>query len=64
MGFMYPELAGTHATHGPTPYYSYGFLQIISRIPQAKYHIETIFSIIWFMRSNSALIFSFSSSTN
>lgn len=46
MSLMGPEPAGMHVTPGPTPYISYGFLQTVARIPQAKYHTETIFSII------------------
>jgi hypothetical protein len=35
VGFMDPELAGVHATHGSVPVFSVAFLQSISRVPQA-----------------------------
>jgi len=36
VGFMYPEPAGTHATHGSVPMIFIAFMQSISRVPQAK----------------------------
>lgn len=35
VGFMDPELAGLHATHGSVPVVIMTFLQSISRVPQA-----------------------------
>lgn len=36
MGFVDPELAGMHATHGSVPVFSVALLQSITRVPQAK----------------------------
>jgi len=35
VGFMDPELAGLHATHGSVPKINIAFMQSISRVPQA-----------------------------
>ncbi len=35
VGFMDPEQAGMHATHGSVPVILVAFLQSISRVPQA-----------------------------
>jgi len=37
VGFMDPEPAGMHATHGSVPRFKLTFVQSISRVPQAKY---------------------------
>ncbi len=40
VGFMDPEPAGVHATHGSVPVFSSAFMQSISRVPQAKVQIS------------------------